>query len=448
MKKMIKSLAIVHLLLAFSVGAFAQQDTKPREFTVEGVKVIFKPSIKEITSARLFIRGGTANYTKELEGVENLALTLVAEGGTKKKTKTEFATALEKVGTTIGSSSSLDYSEISLSCIQTYWDHSWSLFAEAVTLPRWNEKEFELIKGKAIAAAKQKESDPDEHLKNKALQNTFGGRNYSKISAGTSESLQRITLADVKAHYEKILGKQNVFLVVVGNIKEDDLKAKIATAFRGLAAGSEAKPEPPVEFKPATNIENRDIATNYIRGMMNAPSLSEKEGVPMLLAMNILGDRFFVELRTKRSLSYAPSAFYATAAIEDPYAVYYITTTDPKQSLEVMIDEINKVKNQGFTEKELKDMKASFLTNHFLGLETNGSQSMSLGQAELAGDWNTTETFMANVDKATVKELNDAFNKYSSSINWTYLGKEDAVSPSDFKQPQMLPAKENVSPKK
>ena len=159
-------------------------------------------------------------------------------------------------------------------------------------------------------------------------------------------------------------------------------------------------------------------------------------------------DRFFVELRTKRSLSYAPAAFYATAAIEDPYAVYYISTVDPKQSLQVMIDEINKVKNQGFTEKELKDMKESFLTNHFLGLETNGSQTMSLGHAEIGGDWRTTETFMASVEKATVKDLNAAFNKYSSSINWSYLGKEDAVSPSDFKQPQMLPATDKVTPKK
>ena len=168
----------------------------------------------------------------------------------------------------------------------------------------------------------------------------------------------------------------------------------------------------------------------------------------MMLAMTILRNRFFVELRTKRSLSYAPSAFYATSAMKNPYVVFYISTTDPKQSLQVMIDEINKVKNQGFTEKELKDMKESYLTGHFMGLETNDSQTMSLGLAEIAGDWHKTESFMADVDKSTVQDLNAVFNKYSSSINWTYLGKESAVSKEDFKQPQMLPGKEKVSPKK
>ena len=47
-----------------------------KEFTVGGIKVIYKPSVKEIISVRLFIKGGTANYTKEQEGVEALALSV------------------------------------------------------------------------------------------------------------------------------------------------------------------------------------------------------------------------------------------------------------------------------------------------------------------------------------------------------------------------------------
>lgn len=443
-----KSGILVIGFFLFTAEVPAQNTAKATEFSVDGVKVIFKPSIKDIISVRLFIKGGTANYTKALEGVEDLALTLVTEGGTKNKTKTEFASALEKIGTGLGSSTAFDYGEINMSCVSAYWEPSWKLFAEAVTSPRFDEQEFSIVKGKAIAAAKEAEADPDEHLKNTALQNAFGDRNYSKISSGTVKSLEDITLSQVIAHYDKILGKQNIFLVVVGKVTESDIKEKVAAALGSLKTGTLAKAEPQREFKPAANIEDRDIATNYIRGTMSAPSVSEKDGVPMKLAMTILGDRFFVELRTKRSLSYAPAAYYASGAIKNPYAVYYISTTDPKQSLQVMVDEINKVKNQGFSEKELKDMKESYLTTHFLGLETNGSQTMSLGMAEVAGDWKNTETFMNEVEKTTVKDVNAAFNKYSSSINWTYLGKKDAVDVSDFKQPQILPKTEKVSPKK
>lgn len=448
MKNFISNLLFLTLCIGSVSYAFPPEDEKPREFIVDGMKVIFKPSIKEIISVRLFIKGGTANYPKELEGIEDLALSVATQGGTKSKNKTEFAMALEKIGTSIGSSSSLDFSDISMSCVKTFWDPSWKLFADAITSARFDEKEFSILRGQAISQAKEAESNPDEYLKNKALQNTFASRNYSKVPTGTVQSLEKITLQQLIDHYNSIVGKQNCFLVVVGNITEADLKQKVSTAFATLGQGKKTTPELRLEFKPAANIENREIATNYIRGTMNAPAVNEKDGVPMMLAMAILSDRFFVELRTKRSLSYAPSAFYATSAIKNPYAVFYISSIDPKQSLQVMIEEINKVKNQGFTEKELKDMKESYLTSHFMKLETNDSQTMSLGLSEVAGDWRKTETFMPDVDKASIADLNAVFNKYSGSINWTYLGKDSAVTKEDFKQPQMLPGNEKVLPKK
>jgi hypothetical protein len=55
---------------------------------------------------------------------------------------------------------------------------------------------------------------------------------------------------------------------------------------------------------------------------------------------------------------------------------------------------------------------------------------------------------MAEVEKTSIQDLNTVFKKYSSSINWMYLGKESAVSKDDFKQPQMLPQNEKVTPKK
>ncbi|HEY5918649.1 MAG TPA: insulinase family protein, partial [Chryseolinea sp.] len=267
------------LFVATSIGySWPPEDQKAQEIMVDGVKVIFKPSIKEIISVRLFIKGGTANYPKDQEGIENIALSVATEGGTKTQTKTEFASALEKIGTSISSSSSLDFSEVSMTCVKSFWDPSWKLFAEAITTPRFDEKEFSIIKERAIAQAKEAEADPDEYLKNKALQNTFSNGNYSKIPTGTVQSLEKITLQQTIAHYNSILGKQNCFLVVVGNMTEADLKQKVSAAFKALGAGKLAKKEPRFEFKPTAYIENREIATNYIRGTMNAPSINEKEG--------------------------------------------------------------------------------------------------------------------------------------------------------------------------
>jgi predicted Zn-dependent peptidase len=190
-------------------------------------------------------------------------------------------------------------------------------------------------------------------------------------------------------------------------------------------------------------VEDRDIATNYIRGLMSAPRMDHPDGVPMMVAMSILGDRYFEELRTKRSLSYAPAAFYSRGVLNNPYNAIYISTLDPKQSMEVMVAEINKIKEVGFADKELADKKQGYLTQHYMGLETTSAQSNSLGLAEMAGGWELAEEFTDKVNKLTTADINRVFDAYTKAIKWTYLGKQDMVDADDFKTPKERPASKN-----
>lgn len=185
---------------------------------------------------------------------------------------------------------------------------------------------------------------------------------------------------------------------------------------------------------PKSYVEDRDIATNYIRGIMSAPFANEPEGIAYRVGISIMGDRYFEELRTKRSLSYAPAAFYGSAAITNPYGVIYITTIDPKQSMQVMVDELNKIKTQGFTEKELRDKKEEFLTGYYLTLESTSNLADALGVAELTGGWEYLDKLTESVNNLKLEDLNTVMDKYTNTIVWTYLGKQAAVSTEDFKQ--------------
>lgn len=444
-----KTLLITALALALPCMSFTPAgDETIKELNVNGVKVLFKKSNKEIVSARLFVRGGTANYSKEKEGIEALALAVATDGGTQKHDMTAFATAKEKIGTEIGYSSDYDYSEASLSCLTTYWDDSWNLFTETITQPAFDQRAFDLIKGRLVAGAKEQEANPDAYVSNKAMELNYAGKNYAKLPSGTVKSLEALTLDETRAHFNRVINKNNVFMVIVGNLNEEDIRQKVTAALGSLAAGTTAKRDPKIEIPAQVTIENRDIATNYIHGSMSLPAINDPEAIPMRVAMAIMGDRFFVELRTKRSLTYAPSAYYNTSPAGNPHAVFYASSIKPKEALQVMIDQINDVKNNGFKEKELKDKKEEFLTNYYSRLETNGAQSLSIGFNEIAGNWRNFETFMSAVEKVTVQDMNKAFGKYSNAINWMYLGKENEVSRDDFKQPQMLPAGAKVGTKK
>jgi predicted Zn-dependent peptidase len=269
--------------------------------------------------------------------------------------------------------------------------------------------------------------------------NVFKGKNYEKIPQGTEESLQKISLESLKNYYTNLLGRKRIFLVVVGNINKEDLKSKVEASFAKLPEGSSPViEEQTIIVEPTNLIEDRDIATNYIRGYMSAPKMNSKEGVAMMVAMRILSERLFIEIRTKRGLSYAPASFYANGIINSPYNAIYVSTIDPKQSIEVMVNEINKLRKDGFAPKELNDIQQSFLTNHYMGLETMASQSGNLGLAELKGNWKMAEEFANIVNDISLDDINNAIKKYTETISWTYLGKKDMINEGDFLQPVKL----------
>lgn len=402
---------------------------------IDGIKVIHKQVPKDVISVRLFIEGGTANYPKDLQGIENLTLNLMVDGGTESMPKLAFKTASERMGTTFGAGSNLDYGSISMTCIKTFWDASWNLFQDAILHPALAESEFNLLREQLVANAQQSLSDPDSYLSSLSRQVAFENKDYAKAPEGTPESLQKITLTDVQTYYKKTIGKKRIFLVVVGDISEADLTAKIKSTLGALPGGTAASSDSRTLLtQPKTHIEDRDIATNYIRGIMSAPFANEPEGIAYRVAISILGDRYFDELRTKRSLSYAPAAFYPQTAISNPYGVIYITTIDPKQSMQVMVDEINKIKKEGFTEKELTDKKQEFLTGYYLTLETTGNQADALGMAEMTGGWENLDKITSAVNALKLTDINTVLDKYTDNIVWTYLGKKDAVKAEDFKQ--------------
>ncbi len=435
MKKIIKRYSLLALGMFLITSSFAQsKKSTVEEIIVDGFKVIYKPSINQIVSARLFIKGGTANYTKEKEGIENLAIVWATEGGPSNLSKEEYNRQLERMGSTIAGNSSYDYASIELSCIQKNFNNSWNIFESVLTSPLFDATEFGKQKEVMISNVKQEESNPDGYLAQMVMNDAFANLSYEKRPGGSPESLAKLSLEDTKSHYKKVLSKSQCFIVVVGNVDKNDLIAKVRKMVKNMPAGNFVAPTPTTLniSESYLNVEEREMATNYIRGVMNAPVYGTPESYAMQIAFAILSDRLFDEIRTKRSLSYAPAAFYTTNI--HPFTNIYVTTTDPKQAVQVMIDELRKIKKEGFTETEIKNQKTSYLTHYYMGLETNGAQTLGLGVQEVKGTWKNYENFISNINKTDAKIINATFKKYITGIRWSYLGNPSQMDSKIFLQ--------------
>ncbi len=435
-----RSLMALYGAILMVVPLMAQNDEvapEPRhstyEFTVDGLKVIYRYVPNEIISMAMGFRGGTARYSKAEEGIESLALQTAVASGTKDRPRDRFHDALDAYGIRISASATYDYSTLSLQCLREYRKQGLENFAAVLLSPYFDTLSFRQTREQLVSAARQALSSPDAYVRRVSIQETFKGYDYEKVPAGTPEALKALRYEKVRNFYfNNLLDRANMVLVVVGDIDEDEVKGWVRTALRSL-------PTRHLTFK--TNVPKQiaysdsklkvypreEMATYYYRGITGAPPKGSRWEYPMMLGFSILDDRFFVEIRTKRNLSYAPAAYMARA-MKVPYGILYVSTTDPSAAAAVMIRELEKIKKEGFSADELRDKKQVFLTYHYMGEESNGSIAGSLLRAEMtAGGWRQSVLFNEKVQKVTLPEMNMAFRKYIRGIRWYYVGDPSAI---------------------
>jgi zinc protease len=427
MKKLFKNI-ILPIAAVLPLSLFAQMG-EPYELTVSGVKVIVQPSGNEIAVIKTIVKGGVQNYTADKQGIENLAMSALTECGTMKDDKNAFKNKLDKVSAQVYGNAGMDFSSFTMNCIKSDLDKVWPLYIDALTIPKFDTKEFDRIKQDAVNSIRSTESSPDASLDKMAMKNAFNGKNYAKNPQGTVETVTKLTAAETKAYLKSVLTKSRMIIVIVGEIEKPmvekmvtELLAKIPEG-KPFIAKKESYIPPANSFKP----EKRDNATNYIRGISGAPQPGTPDFNAYILAMNIFSTRHFVEVRSKNGLSYAPGAWFSGGLT--PYSNISVTTTEPDKYIEVTRTLIDKIKKEGFTDGELKDQKVGYLTGVYYRQETNDAQANSLANNEvLHNNWRRSVKIKDDIKKVTLQDINRVFGKYMTNITWSYQGDPKKVN--------------------
>jgi len=431
MKKYIYSLLAV-AVIACAKPASAQ--TKAYEFMVDGVKVVVQPSGNNIVEIQTVIKGGVQNYPAEKMGIEAMAMRALTECGTLKHDKNSFKDALDKVSASVEAYTSKDYSVIRMSCVKPDFDTVWPLYAEAIDEPKFDTTEFSRIKQDAINDLHQNESSPDASIDKMANKVAFAGRKYAEEPQGTPEIINHLTAAETKAYYGSILTKSRLFIVVVGDIDQAAIEAKVRALLEPLKKGAPyTMPESFFRvYNNSFNGEAKELATNYVEGVTSGPRLSSPDYYAFQIAMRIFADRHFLDIRTNNGLSYAPQAWFSSGSTS--VAKFAVSTTMPNKYIAVFDKLVDSTKRNGFTPAELADMKVTYLTGFYYKNETNAAQASSIAANEvLHNDWKKALTLIDNVKKVTLTDVNNAFTRYIGNIVWVYQGDTKKVDPVLFK---------------
>ena len=163
-------------------------------------------------------------------GVSNLMARLMTQG-TAKKTPQELEEAIQQLGASINVNAGTEDVRIGVNTLARNYDATLALVEEILLEPRWDEKEFGLIKQSTLSQIRQQTANPNAIAQNNYNLLIYGKDNIrSRSNLGTAESVNAITLDDLKAFYAKNISPASARMHVVGAIN----KAKIVGSFAGI----------------------------------------------------------------------------------------------------------------------------------------------------------------------------------------------------------------------
>jgi zinc protease len=414
-------------------SVIAKQAALVSEFEVNGLKVLLKRREGSLTvAAGLFIKGGSRNITAENAGIEALMLDAATEASAAFP-RDRMRDELARMGTVIGSSSNYDYSVLSLRSTRPNFDRSWQMFTDVALHPSFTKEDVALVQERLVASLRDDSDDPDTYLQRLQERVAYAGHPYLNRPDGTAESVSRLTAEDLRRYHQKIMETSRLLLVIVGDLDVAKVRTAITSSFGKLPRGTyQPEPIPQLAFDKSTvDVTSRNLPTNYVQGLFTAPPLNSPDIYAMRVGGSILHDRVFLEVRSKRNLSYAPDAFLRSQGAN--IGGIYVTAVDANQSVHLMLEEIARLQREPVDDEDIQGVVAQYLTTYYMGQETNAAQAGELAQYELlGGGWRNSIAFIEKVSAVTPADVQRVAQKYMRNIRFVVLGNPKSVDTRIF----------------
>jgi len=436
MKKVAGILVLALLMIQPVMPVESGQET--RMFEVEGLRVIFKPVAGETVGVQLFFDGGVTKQTEENQGIDAF-LMLASMRGSEKYPKEKLVSELTGMGTEIGTDAYYDYTTAYLHSVKQNFERSWDIFVDLLLNPLLEGDEVELVRSQLISAARQKRDSPDSYVVDLANSMLYEGHPYALDPMGTEESLENITIEDLRNHNRELLTKSRMLLVIVGDFTQEEVE-RYASAFASLPEEGLVKrlmeiPHRLIEraSQTCTNLLGRreaeekfayvplEIPNTYVRGVFRAPGMDDPDYYTACIALDILSDTLFEEVRTKRNMAY--SAGSGLSSRRDNYGIVVVTTNTPDEALNVIKSTIEEMKSKSISAERVEEAVNGYITVFYLSNEYTLSQAYQLGAWELnGGGWELSFEFVDNLRKVKPEDVKDFLNTYLKDITLAAVG--------------------------
>lgn len=359
------------------------------------------------------------------ELLQSLTVSLL-DKGTRRRDRFALAELVENRGAQVHFSSDGLLVECSGRALRADAAEMMTLVGEQLREPAFDEAEFSKAKARA-AASLRRSLDETSAQASGALSRRIYPRahpNYVIDAEEQLEVLETLTVDDIRTYHQRHFGAAELTFVVVGDFDEAVLEAAIEEAFAGWEpAAVEARfaraalPQTPgrttVSMPDKNNVDVRI-------GQPVSVLRQDEDYLPLYLGNYVLGGNFSARLMTvirdEMGLTYGIRS--GLAGITNDYQGHWFVAVTLSQEnidrgVEATLAEVRRFVEDGVTEAELADKKATMTGAFQVGLATTGGlASALLTNVERGFDVAYLDRFVSEVNATSLSAVNDAIRRH------------------------------------
>jgi len=393
-----------------------------------------------IVNFSLVIEGGHLLDSFDKVGVANLMTDIMMEG-TANKTPEELEEEIELLGASIRMFTGNESITIMGNTLVRNFDKTMDLLEEILLEPRWDEDELKRIKISTINGIMRSAANPNA-VANKVYNKLLYGEKhmFSHPTSGTEESVEAITMDDLKEYYNKYFSPSVSNFHVVGNINQQ----KTLAALNDLETKWESKDVVIPNYEISGSRDKSSLyfvdIPNAKQSVINIGYLSIPRTDPDYFAATVmnykLGGSFSgnvnLILREEKGYTYGARTDFSGTKIPGTFtASSSVRTNTTYESVNIFKDEIRKYK-EGISQEDLDFTKNALIKSNARNFETHRSL---LGMLQNISAYDLPKDYIANEEKIisemTLEQHKELANKFLDETKMGYLVVGDAATQFD-----------------
>jgi predicted Zn-dependent peptidase len=273
------------------------------------------------------------------------------------------------------------------------------------------------------------ENSPWRLLSQSVQATAFQEHPYHWPVIGYEDDMKNWTQQDLERYFKTYYAPNNCVVVVSGAVKTEAVKKLAEKYLQPIPA----QPEPPTIHivEPKQTGERRitvqkEVSNPYLMIAYHTPESKSEDYYALNILSAILSSgqssRLYASLVDQQQVATMVFANYGNNFDPGLFNIYATASKDVNEAdLENAIyTEIEKIKNEGITEKELQKIKNQKLMEFYKQVETIDGKSNNIGTYEVFfGDYKKMFDAPDNYNKVTIEDVKSVAKKYFSKSNRT-----------------------------